>query len=294
MKAYLFAGQGSQVVGMGKTLLAFGSNAKEYLDMANDIVGYPLSQVMCEGSAEELRQTKLTQPAVFVYSVLKARLARDFKPDMVAGHSVGEFAALAAVRALSFADALRLVHIRAMAMQKVCEQVPSGMAAVLGLDDELTTTLCKNITDSTGEIVVTANYNCPGQLVISGTERGIEIATAELKAAGARSVVKLNVGGAFHSPVMEPARIQLAEIIAATEFKEAEVPVYQNTTATPATQPEVLKQNLIHHLTSPVYWTQTIENMILDGASQFIEVGPQPLLGAMVKRINRNFAPIAL
>ncbi|MFK7904251.1 MAG: ACP S-malonyltransferase [Chitinophagales bacterium] len=282
MKAFIFSGQGSQVVGMGKTLCDLSGTSMEYLEIADDILGYKLSDLMFEGTKAELKQTRITQPAVFVYSVIKARITRDFKPDMVAGHSLGEFSALSAIRAIKYADALRLVAKRAELMQAACDATPSTMAAVLGLDDAIVESICASIE----EIVVPANYNYPGQLVISGTLKGIEIAAEKLKEAGARNVLKLKVGGAFHSPVMESAKMELARAIEETPFKEPPCPIYQNVTGKPTQDPEEIKQNLIAHLTSPVRWTQTIENMVEDEARTFIEVGPRPVLKNMVKKIN--------
>jgi len=283
MNAFIFSGQGSQVVGMGKTLCNLSETSMEYLEIADDILGYKLSDLMFEGTKAELKQTRITQPAVFVYSVIKARITRDFKPDMVAGHSLGEFSALSAIRAIKYADALRLVAKRAELMQAACDATPSTMAAVLGLDDAIIESICASIEE---EIVVPANYNYPGQLVISGTLKGIEIAAEKLKEAGARNVLKLKVGGAFHSPVMESAKMELAKAIEATPFKEPPCPIYQNVTGKPTQDPEEIKQNLIAHLTSPVRWTQTIENMVEDEARTFIEVGPRPILTNMVKKIN--------
>ena len=283
MNAFIFSGQGSQTVGMGKTLCNLSETSMEYLEIADDILGYKLSELMFEGSKEELKQTKITQPAVFVYSVIKARITRDFKPEMVAGHSLGEFSALSAVRAIKYADALRLVAKRAELMQAACEANPSTMAAVLGLDDAVIESICASIEE---EVVVPANYNYPGQLVISGTFKGIEIAAEKLKEAGARNVLTLKVGGAFHSPLMESAKVELAKAIEATTFKEPPCPIYQNVTGTATQDPEEIKQNLIAHLTSPVKWTKTIENMVEDGARTFIEVGPRPILTKMVKKIN--------
>ncbi|MEZ4887398.1 MAG: ACP S-malonyltransferase [Chitinophagales bacterium] len=283
MNAFIFTGQGSQTVGMGKTLCSLSETSMEYLEIADDILGFKLSKIMMDGTKQELQQTKITQPAVFVYSVIKARVTRDFKPDMVAGHSLGEFSALSAIRAIKYADALRLVARRAELMQAACEANPSTMAAVLGLEDSIIESICASIEE---EVVVPANYNHPGQLVISGTLRGIEIASERLKEAGARNVLKLKVGGAFHSPLMESAKVELAKAIEETTFREPPCPVYQNVTGTATQDPEEIKANLIAHLTSPVRWTQTIENMVEDGARMFIEVGPRPVLTKMVKQIN--------
>jgi [acyl-carrier-protein] S-malonyltransferase len=289
MKAYIFSGQGSQKEGMGHDLVKTSHTPYEYLEMANRILGFDMSRLMFEGTAKELKQTQVTQPAVFLYSVIKARTSRDFKPDMVAGHSLGEFAALSAVRTISIADGLRLVHTRALAMQKVCDAIPSGMAAVLGIDDSIVEAICASITE---EIVVPANYNCPGQLVISGSMKGLEIAKEKIMEAGARRVLPLNVNGAFHSPVMQSAKEELMAAINDTVFKAPPVPIYQNNTALPSLDPDEIKENLIAHLTSPVKWTQSIENMIVDGAKQFIEMGPRPILSSMIKKIDRRFIPV--
>ena len=286
MKAYVFPGQGAQYPGMGKDLYEKSSLARDLFNKANSILGYKITDIMFEGSEEDLRQTKVTQPAIFLHSVILARvLGNDFKPDMVAGHSLGEFSALVANKVLSFEDGLRLVYARAMAMQKACELKPSTMAAILGLDDATVEKVCRSITE---EIVVPANYNSPGQLVISGTVRGIEIACEKLKEAGAKRALPLKVGGAFHSPLMEPARIELAEAIAATEFNEGICPIYQNVTGQPVKDPEIIKANLIKQLTAPVRWTQTMENMIADGARTFIEVGPGTVLQGLVKKVNKD------
>ncbi len=291
MKAYIFSGQGAQFIGMGKELCQKSSVAKEYFDLADRILDFDLSRIMMSGTEEELKQTRITQPAVFVYSVIKARIARDFKPAMVAGHSLGEFSALAATRALSFADALRLVYQRAMAMQAACETQPGTMAAVLGLED---TSLVEIICQSIEATVVPANYNCPGQLVISGSREGIAQATERLKEAGARRVLPLNVGGAFHSPLMLPAQEQLAKAIRQTTFKTPICPIYQNVNSRPEQDPEIIKENLIAQLTAPVQWIQTIENMVNDGAIQFVEVGPKSVLSAFVKKINSRVSAIEL
>ncbi|MBK8474505.1 MAG: ACP S-malonyltransferase [Sphingobacteriales bacterium] len=291
MKAYIFSGQGAQFIGMGKELCQKSSVAKEYFDLADRILDFDLSRIMTSGTEEELKQTRITQPAVFVYSVVKARIARDFKPAMVAGHSLGEFSALAATRALSFADALRLVYQRAMAMQAACETQPGTMAAVLGLED---TSLVEIICQSIEATVVPANYNCPGQLVISGSREGIAQATERLKEAGARRVLPLNVGGAFHSPLMLPAQEQLAKAIRQTTFKTPICPIYQNVNSRPEQDPEIIKENLIAQLTAPVQWIQTIENMVNDGAIQFVEVGPKSVLSAFVKKINSRVSAIEL
>ncbi|MDK2908442.1 MAG: [acyl-carrier-protein] S-malonyltransferase [Bacteroidales bacterium] len=286
MKAYVFPGQGAQYPGMGKDLYEKSSLARDLFNKANSILGYKITEIMFEGTEEDLRQTKVTQPAIFLHSVILARvLGNEFKPDMVAGHSLGEFSALVANKVLSFEDGLRLVYARAMAMQKACELKPSTMAAILGLDDATVEKICRSITE---EIVVPANYNSPGQLVISGTVKGIEIACEKLKEAGAKRALPLKVGGAFHSPLMEPARVELAEAIAATEFNEGICPIYQNVTGQPVKDPEIIKANLIKQLTAPVRWTQTMENMIADGARIFIEVGPGTVLQGLVKKVNKD------
>ncbi|MGL4780679.1 MAG: ACP S-malonyltransferase [Bacteroidales bacterium] len=288
MKAYVFPGQGAQFVGMGKDLYENSALAKEMFEKANEILGFRITDLMFEGTDEDLRQTKVTQPAIFLHSVILAKtLGEDFKPEMVAGHSLGEFSALVAAGALSFEDGLRLVAARAMAMQKACEAAPSTMAAVLNLADEKVEEVCASID---GETVVCANYNCPGQLVISGTEAGIDKACELLLAAGAKRALKLKVGGAFHSPLMEPARAELADAIANTQFAAPICPVYQNVDAKPATDPEVIKVNLIAQLTAPVRWTQSVKNMIEGGAVEFTEVGPGAVLQGLVKKINKEVA----
>jgi [acyl-carrier-protein] S-malonyltransferase len=283
MKAYVFPGQGAQYVGMGKDLYDNSPLAKEMFEKANEILGFRITDLMFSGTDEDLRQTKVTQPAIFLHSViLAATLGNDFKPDMVAGHSLGEFSALVANKALSFEDGLKLVYARAMAMQKACEKEPSTMAAIIGLSDEVVEETLKTI----DEIVVPANYNTPGQLVISGSIKGIEIACEKLKAAGAKRALPLKVGGAFHSPLMEPARIELAEAINATAFNTPVCPVYQNVDALPYTDPAAIKKNLIAQLTSPVRWTQISRNMIADGAATFIEVGPGNILQGLIKKVS--------
>ena len=283
MKAYVFPGQGSQFAGMGKDLFEQSEVAKQMFAQADEILGFSLSKIMFEGTDEELKQTKVTQPAVFLHSVISASLIENFKPDMVAGHSLGEFSALVANHALSFQDALKLVSIRAQAMQKACELVPSTMAAIVGYQsEEQVERICAEIKN---EIVVAANYNAPGQLVISGSIKGIDIAIEQLKAAGVRRAIKLPVGGAFHSPLMEPARKELAEAIHQTLFNSPICPIYQNVSAKAETNPEKIKENLITQLTSPVRWTQSVKQMIADGATEFIEVGPGSILQGLIKKI---------
>jgi [acyl-carrier-protein] S-malonyltransferase len=285
MKAYVFPGQGAQFVGMGKDLFDKSPLAKEMFEKANEILGFRITDLMFAGTDEDLRQTKVTQPAIFLHSViLAATLGDDFKPDMVAGHSLGEFSALVANRSLSFEDGLRLVSARARAMQKACEKEPSTMAAIIGLDDAKVEEICQSI----DEIVVPANYNTPGQLVISGSIKGIEIACERLKAAGARRALPLKVGGAFHSPLMEPARLELAEAINATIVSSPICPIYQNATALRVTDPEEIKQNLIDQLTAPVLWTQIVQNMIADGARNFVEVGPGNVLQGLIAKIGKD------
>ena len=283
--AYIFPGQGSQFVGMGKDLYESSSRAKDLFEEANSVLGFRISDEMFGSTDEGLKATRITQPAVFIHSVVKSMVIDNFKPDMVAGHSLGEFSALVANGALSFTDGLKLVYQRALAMQKACELNPSTMAAVLGLDDYLVEEICASITN---EIVVAANYNCPGQLVISGSIEGVNIACEKLKEAGARRALLLPVGGAFHSPLMEPARIELEFAIAATEFKTPICPVYQNVTTTAVTEPAEIRKNLIKQLTAPVKWTQSIQNMVADGATHFIEVGPGNVLQGLVKKIHKE------
>ncbi|MDL2222058.1 ACP S-malonyltransferase [Parabacteroides sp. OttesenSCG-928-N08] len=286
MKAYVFPGQGAQFVGMGKELYESNPLAKELFDKANEILGFRITDLMFEGTDEDLRQTKVTQPAIFLHSVILAKtLGEEFRPDMTAGHSLGEFSALVAAGALSFEDGLLLVSKRAMAMQKACELTPSTMAAVLGLPDEKVEEVCAGITD---EVVVCANYNCPGQLVISGSFAGIDKACEQLLAAGAKRALKLNVGGAFHSPLMEPARAELAAAIEATTINQPVCPVYQNVNAKPESDPVAIKANLIAQLTSPVRWTQSVQQMIADGADHFVELGPGSVLQGLVKKIDRS------
>ena len=285
MKAFVFPGQGAQFVGMGKDLYENNPVAREMFEQANEILGFRITDLMFEGTDEDLRQTRVTQPAIFLHSVILAKtLGDDFNPDMTAGHSLGEFSALVASGAMNFADGLRLVSARAMAMQKACEIKPSTMAAVLGLDDEVVENVCKDIDG----IVVCANYNSPGQIVISGEIEAIKAASEKLSAAGARRVLPLKVGGAFHSPLMEPARAELAEAIAKTEIKEPICPVYQNVDALPHTDPAEIKANLIAQLTAPVRWTQTVRNMVKDGATEFVELGPGKVLQGLVKKIEAS------
>jgi [acyl-carrier-protein] S-malonyltransferase len=291
MKAFVFPGQGAQFTGMGKDLYDNSPLAKELFEKANDILGFRITDIMFEGSAEDLKQTKVTQPAVFLHSVILAKTLGDkFQPDMVAGHSLGELSALVAAEAISFEDGLKLVAKRAMAMQKACEQTPSTMAAVLALPDEKVEELCAKVE---GEVVVAANYNCPGQLVISGSIPGIEKACELMLEAGAKRALRLPVGGAFHSPLMEPAKIELAEAIEATTFSAPKCPVYQNVTTKGETDPETIKKNLVLQLTAPVKWTQSVQNMIADGADSFTEVGPGAVLQGLVKKIDKSVAVAA-
>jgi [acyl-carrier-protein] S-malonyltransferase len=290
MKAYVFPGQGSQFVGMGKDLYDNSSLAKELFEKANEILGFRITDIMFEGEAEDLKQTKVTQPAIFLHSVILAKtLGNDFKPDMVAGHSLGEFSALVANGTLEFEAALKLVSARALAMQKACEATPSTMAAILSLDDDVVEKICAAIDG----IVVPANYNCPGQLVISGTVSAINEACEKLTAAGARRALVLPVGGAFHSPLMEPAREELAEAINNTVFNTPNCPVYQNVTASAVTDPEEIKANLIAQLTAPVRWTQTMQQMIADGATSVTEVGPGKVLQGLFKKVDRALETVS-
>jgi len=288
MKAYVFPGQGAQFSGMGKDLYETSTIAKELFDKANDILGFNITEIMFNGTDEELKQTKVTQPAVFLHSVILAKTLPDFKPEMVAGHSLGEFSALVANGALSFEDALTLVSKRAMAMQKACEITPSTMAAVLNLDDKVVEDICASIDG----IVVAANYNCPGQLVISGETKAVELACEKMKEAGAKRALILPVGGAFHSPMMEPAREELAAAIEATTFSTPICPVYQNVTASAVSDPAEIKANLITQLTAPVRWTQSVQQMITDGATSFTEVGPGKVLMGLINKINKDVETI--
>ncbi len=285
MKAYVFPGQGAQFSGMGKSLYETSEKAKALFDQANEILGFDITKIMFEGTDEELKQTNVTQPAVFLHSVIMASTIEDFKPEMVAGHSLGEFSALVAAGALSFEDGLRLVAKRAAAMQKACELNPSTMAAVLNLSDEKVEEVCAQVAADTGEVVVAANYNCPGQLVISGSIEGINIACEKMKEAGAKRALVLQVGGAFHSPLMEPAREELAEAIINTAIKPPACPIYQNVNAQPSQDVEVIKANLIAQLTAPVRWTQSVQNMVSGGATLFTECGPGKVLQGLVKKI---------
>ena len=284
MKAFVFPGQGAQFVGMGRDLYEQSALAREYFEKANEILGFRITDLMFDGTSEDLRQTKVTQPAVFLHSVISALvLGKDFDPEMVAGHSLGEFSALVAVQALTFEDGLLLVSKRAKAMQKACELEESTMAAVLGLEDEVVEEVCDSIK---GDIVVPANYNCPGQIVISGNVAGIERACEILKEKGAKRVLRLSVGGAFHSPLMQPAAEELQIAIDETIFKQPICPIYQNVNAYPQTCPDAIKENLKAQLTAPVRWTQTVKNMINDGATEFIELGPGDVLKGLIKKVN--------
>lgn len=284
MKAYVFPGQGAQFVGMGKDLYETSAVAKELFDKANEILGFNITEIMFNGTDEELKQTKVTQPAVFLHSVILAKTLTDFNPEMVAGHSLGEFSALVANGTLSFEDALQLVSKRAMAMQKACEITPSTMAAVLNLDDKIVEDICASIDG----VVVAANYNCPGQLVISGETKAVELACEKMKDAGAKRALILPVGGAFHSPMMEPAREELAAAIEATTFNTPSCPVYQNVTAAAVSDPAEIKKNLITQLTAPVRWTQSVQQMIADGATSFTEIGPGKVLMGLINKINKD------
>ncbi|HEX4886987.1 MAG TPA: ACP S-malonyltransferase [Luteibaculaceae bacterium] len=284
MRAYIFPGQGSQFPGMAKDLYEHSAIAKKMLDSANEILGFSITEIMFNGSEDDLKQTRVTQPAIFLHSTALAATLSDFHPDMVAGHSLGEFSALVANQTLAFEDALRLVYTRALAMQKACELQPSTMAAILNLEDHVVEQVCAEVQG----VVVAANYNCPGQLVISGAFPAVEEACERLKAAGAKRALILPVGGAFHSPLMEPAREELAQGIENTVFHKPICPVYQNVTAKAVTDPLEIKENLILQLTAPVRWTQTVQQMIADGATQFIEVGPGKVLQGLVKKVNKD------
>ncbi|RKO73650.1 [acyl-carrier-protein] S-malonyltransferase [Sphingobacterium puteale] len=283
--AYVFPGQGAQFVGMGQDLYNLNEETKALFEKANDILGFRITDIMFSGTDEELKQTNVTQPAIFLHSVILAKALGDsFQPDMVAGHSLGEFSALVAAGALSFEDGLKLVSQRANAMQKACELQPSTMAAILGLEDAIVEEICAKVDD----VVVAANYNCPGQLVISGSIEGVDKACALLTEAGAKRALKLNVGGAFHSPLMESAKVELQTAIEATDILSPRCPIYQNIDAQPQTEPAIIKQNLIAQLTGAVRWTQTVQNMLADGATAFVEVGPGNVLQGLVKKVDRQ------
>lgn len=286
MKAYVFPGQGAQFIGMGKDLYEQSAVAKEMFEKANEILGFDITSIMFEGTDEQLKETKVTQPAIFLHSTILAKVMGDrFQSDMVAGHSLGEFSALVASGVLSFEDGLRLVSQRAQAMQKACEKEPSTMAAVLGLEDEVVEQICKDI----DEVVVAANYNCPGQLVISGSLKGVELACSKATEAGAKRALVLPVGGAFHSPLMEPAREELASAIENTTFKDGVCPIYQNVAAKAVSDSSEIKNNLVAQLTAPVRWTQTMKQMIADGCEEVVEVGPGKVLQGLFKKIDRKF-----
>lgn len=285
MKAYVFPGQGAQFIGMGKDLYEKSALARDLFEKANSLLGFRITDLMFAGTDEDLKQTRVTQPAIFLHStILAAVLGDSFRPDMVAGHSLGEFSSLVANKTLTFSDGLILVSKRALAMQKACEKTPSTMAAILGLDDKIVEEVCASI----GEVVVPANYNSPGQIVISGSNEGIDKAIEILKEKGAKRALKLAVGGAFHSPLMEPARIELEEAIRSTIFSKPVCPVYQNVNAQPSTDPDIIKSNLVLQLTSPVRWTQSVLNMIAGGATSFTEVGPGNVLSGLIKKANRD------
>jgi [acyl-carrier-protein] S-malonyltransferase len=288
--AYVFPGQGSQFAGMGKNLYDSSNAAKELFERANDLLGFRISDIMFGGTDEQLKQTAVTQPAVFLHSVIAYTTLQEPRPDMVAGHSLGEFSALVANGVLSFEDALRLVSIRASAMQKACELTPSTMAAVLAMEDAKVEAICAGVQNETGEVVVAANYNCPGQVVISGSVTAVTVACERLKAAGAKRALILPVGGAFHSPLMAPAKEELAAAIASVTFNTPVCPVYQNVTATAVTNPEEIKKNLVEQLTGAVRWTQSVQAMIADGATQFTEVGPGKVLQGLINKIDKTVA----
>jgi [acyl-carrier-protein] S-malonyltransferase len=290
-KAYLFPGQGAQFTGMGKDLYESNAEAKTLFEQANEILGFRISDIMFNGTEDELKQTKVTQPAIFIHSVVLAKTSPSFSPDMVAGHSLGEFSALVAAGVLSFEDGLKLVYQRALAMQEACEINPSGMAAILGLEDNQVEAICAAITD---EIVVAANYNCPGQLVISGSNQGIAIACEKMKESGAKRALPLPVGGAFHSPLMEPAREKLQKAIENTVFQKPNCPVYQNVSTKGVTEVDEIKRNLIAQLTAPVKWTQSIQQMVADGAGIFIECGPGKVLQGLVKKIHKEAEAVSI
>lgn len=285
IKAYVFPGQGAQFVGMGKDLFDKSSKAKDMFHKANNILKFKITDIMFEGTEDDLRQTKVTQPAIFLHSVILATMLEDFDPSMVAGHSLGEFSALVANKVLPFEDGLRLVSKRAMAMQKACEIQPGTMAAVLGLDDRVIEDVCASVKDA---VVVPANYNCPGQLVISGSTEGVALASDKLREAGAKRVVPLSVGGAFHSPLMEPARVELAEAINDTKFSQGICPIYQNVTGQSVNDPEIIKKNLIAQLTSPVLWTQTMNNILATGVKTVVEVGPGTVLQGLFRKMDKT------
>lgn len=295
MKAFVFPGQGSQFVGMGKNLYEKHPLAQQHFDRANEILGFDITSIMFAGTDEELKQTKVTQPAVFLHSVLSALcLGSEFNPDMVAGHSLGELSALTAAGCLHFDDGLRLVAARAMAMQKACEAAPGGMAAIIALPDDKVEAVCAAVSQETGEVVIPANYNCPGQLVISGTKHAVEVACAQLKEAGAKRALVLPVGGAFHSPLMQPAKDELEAAIAATEFHTPRCPVYQNVDAQAHTNPEEIKANLIKQLTASVRWTEEVQQMLAAGATDFVECGPGKTLQGMIAKIAKGVAEVNL
>lgn len=286
MKAYVFPGQGAQFIGMGKDLYDQSARAKELFEQANDILGFRITDIMFNGTDEELKQTKVTQPAIFLHSVILAEvLGEGFQPDVVAGHSLGEFSALVANKTIAFEEGLKLVSQRALAMQEACEAEPSTMAAIIGLDDDTVVNTCKEI----NEVVVPANFNCPGQLVISGSFKGVEIACEKLLEAGAKRAIPLNVGGAFHSPLMEPARVKLAKAIENTPFQQGICPIYQNVSGEAVSDIVLIKDNLVKQLTAPVRWTQIMQNMLADGATELIEVGPGSVLQGLMKKIDRRF-----